>query len=247
MSVGRPFFTLCILAVLSAPSASLAGDCKELTAGQNLSFDERRQRAVALALEIQRVTEKSAPTPTQVAGQQYFTRTTAPLEQALQKSSLKGKTVLEFGAGTGIITLLIESAAPARLHAWERDPMALSALHDVVDPSLTQVHAGDFISGVTRFWDQAQLQSHNVAIVSNPPYGAIPFIVEFAERHEVPQVLLYAPVRMRDLFSPSRGWKVLATLGARDFFPFAPSYMGPGRPYALEGNHFVVARGFDAL
>jgi 2-polyprenyl-6-methoxyphenol hydroxylase-like FAD-dependent oxidoreductase len=179
---------------------------------------------------------------------QYFTMTTKPAEDALRGVNLNGKTVLDFGAGTGVITTISQMHGPRQILAWEMDKAALAGIEATTNPRITTVIPAGFDFKGTGDWADAIRRAggpQNVAVISNPPYFAIPDIKAAIDREGIQNVLLYIPKRLIGLFPREEGWHIVGELGAGDFYPTASTTLRNGQQLS-EKNHLVVARGLLA-
>ena len=159
-----------------------------------------------------------------VFADQYFTLGVNPSFDGLSGKTLCGKTVLEFGGGTGIITTIIEEHDPHKIYVWEIDSPALKILETVIRKEYTEILSYDFRqeNNWHKIIDGAG-GSENLVIISNPPYFLIDDIIKIANLYNITDIILYIPHQRLADFHGENGWKILEILTENDFLPIAPS------------------------
>jgi SAM-dependent methyltransferase len=143
----------------------------------------------------------------------------AALGRVFEAIDVRGRALLELGAGTGNLTRALLAAGAASVEAWEIDP-ALPAVDDA--------------RVAWRLRDIALLSADDLrgrALASFPPYLLLPAIKAALDAAGATDAMLMVPGRLLPSFE-AEGWRLAAELGGADFEP-------PSR-----GKHFVVARGF---
>ncbi|MCB0369534.1 MAG: hypothetical protein KDD45_08810, partial [Bdellovibrionales bacterium] len=63
-----------------------------------------------------------------------------------------------------------------------------------------------------------------------------------ADANNIQDVILYIPKRKLSDFPEKDGWQVIGSLGAKDFYPRAPTNTTTGKVIE-DNNHVVIARG----
>lgn len=142
--------------------------------------------------------------------QQHFLTTFAAYQALVNTLPLAGRTVLDIGMGHGEVTRLLLAAGAEHVIGFEIDP----SLPDVADPRV-EVIIGDI------------RQQEDAAVVSNPPYDLLPYLLDLFERKRIEDVVLMTP--------PSKvpaGFTTVFELGVHAFDPPAT------------GRHLVIKKGF---
>ncbi len=205
------------------------------------------ERAQFLARVIADAGEAQAAASGVIVRDQYFTVGTYLLEAALARipeALARIRLYVEVGSGSGNLTTILQRmSGSARIVAYEADAPALSALRLTADRSRVDIRQRYFqVSDLRELVRQAG-GPENVGLVMNPPYFLIPDLVAEMDRLGIRNAILYGPRRLLDTsFSPRNDWRVLGSLGARDFYPHAPTTVRPGVTLD-EFNHVVVCRG----
>ena len=149
----------------------------------------------------------------------HVLRDLGPHRHELATLGLRGRSILEVGAGTGALTELLLEQGPARVVAYEIVP----GLCRLRDPRL-ELHEED-ITGA----DLDSLAGQGFALIANPPYSLLPYLRGVIERLGVADVLVMASPKKAALFE---GYEVAFELPGEAFEP-------PAR-----GRHLVLRRGF---
>lgn len=150
--------------------------------------------------------------------EQHFLTNTEPFRSVLAALHLRGRDIVEIGAGTGALTRVILDCEVRHVDSFEIEP----GLCRVVDDRLT-LHEVD--AQAHRDW------ASGVALVSAPPYSLLPFIIDqIAARHIHDVALLI----------PQKAWSVFRDLG----FFVSWIYEGADFEPPADGRHLVVVRGF---
>jgi len=137
--------------------------------------------------------------------------------RVIEAATLKGRRVLEIGAGTGVITRLILAQDPRRVYAFEIE----AGLCRVRDPRLDLLEC-DASS-------MHPVMMHANCLVSAPPYSLLPVIHEYLEQLRIGDAILCVPPSKLDLFE---GFSVEDEMGGAAFDPPA------------EGSHLLIRKGF---
>ena len=144
--------------------------------------------------------------------------------EAALRNLVKGRHVVELGAGTGVLTRLLLAAGAAKVSAYEIDESLLNAggLLTFDNPRL-HLFACDYTK--VNFTDK---RFAGACLVSNPAYSTLPFVRTLPFR----DMLLMVPGSQLASFE-AEGYELRFALNGEDFSP-------PAR-----GDHAVVQRGFE--
>lgn len=153
--------------------------------------------------------------------QQHFLRDTAAVRRLLATVDLSGRTVVEIGVGTGVLTGLILERGPERVIGYEVDPGVCA----LADPRL-DLRIQDFRAADPRGFPEG------TCLISFPPYALIPELIQLVEGSDAPFADAILMVRKRHLEALPSFHTALAL----------PSHAF--EPATEPGMHFVVRRGF---
>lgn len=151
-----------------------------------------------------------------MALEQHFVADDSAFRRVIEAAALKGRRVLEIGAGTGVITRLILAQDPNRVYAFEIE----AGLCQIKDPRLDLLER-DASS-------RHPVMMHANCFVSAPPYSLLSVICEYLEQLQLHAILLVPPSKL-SLFE---GFSVEAEMAGAAFDPPA------------EGSHLIIRRGF---
>lgn len=147
--------------------------------------------------------------------EQHMLRDTSAHATLLARLDLKGRTIVEFGAGTGVLTKLILDAGVGRVDAYEIEPDLCRLSH----PNLLLLEKDA----------REAIHTWGSGVISNPPYDLLEFIRSWVEKYGVADVILLIPEKARDLYLD---YVVEATLPGTAFEPVS------------KGNHLLIRKGF---
>lgn len=147
---------------------------------------------------------------------QHFVRADA-LAGLFAPLNLRHKQILEFGAGTGVLTMALLEMDVGQLVAWELDQTLVAP---VCDKRLTWVHR-DILSATCG-------DVHGKAIVAFPPYTTLGFILDLCTT--VDDCILMVPTK-RVRLCVMQGFQELTVLDGSAFTP------------ASTGLHHIMVKG----
>ncbi|MDX1901385.1 MAG: rRNA adenine N-6-methyltransferase family protein [Gammaproteobacteria bacterium] len=147
----------------------------------------------------------------------------------LSNLDLTNVTVLEFGAGDGVLTEIILDQNPKKIIAYEFSEILADKLKMRLDSPLLDLRVADFTKE-----DFSYLEEGQYVVISNPPYSTIQFLQEkVIQPYRINDVIMMtSSTKKQKYFSD---YEVAFSLEEKDFSP-------PAR-----GNHFVMQKGFNAL
>lgn len=162
--------------------------------------------------------------------EEHMLANTIAYSALLNQTDLSGMTVVEFGAGNGVLTELILSRNPERVIAYELNQYLAKQLSERCrhDPRL-QIEIGDFTLANFDY-----LNKTKCSIISNPPYSTIPFLHEsIISRFNIQDVIMMTSPKKQALYF--KEYEAKLVLQGDDFSPPAT------------GEHIVVQKGFESL
>lgn len=178
----------------------------------NPDFDRNTRASMQIA---KRLLEKFLPAPDR---EQHFITDLSYHETILKSLPLKGKKVLEIGAGHGELTNIILKQDVALLEAYEIEE-GLCKLPNSSNFRLFEVDARTIKPKHYRGY----------CLISNPPYQLLPLVRQIIKEAEIEDVLLMIPERR---FGEFPGYTIAANITGEVFDP--PS----------NGRHILIGKGF---
>lgn len=148
--------------------------------------------------------------------EQHFICDVKPFQNVLDTVNINGRHVIEFGAGTGVLTQLLLDCG-ARVTAYEIEP----GLCRIVHPDLVLIE--DDIRN-------AKIPNAGDAFISAPPYSQLRFINAWVESNGISDSIMLVPFQKLSSFS---GYTIEAKLSGLLFSP--PS----------TGEHVIIKKGFN--
>lgn len=152
---------------------------------------------------------------------QHMIRDMTSYERLLRSLDIRGRTVVEFGVGTGLLTRAIMAQSPAGIVGYEIDPSLVPG--DLLGDQRLDLRMKDFTSE-----DFSFLAGSRYAFISNPPYSELAFIRDLIDRHPPEILVMMISEKKKEIFFPEE--KVALRFRPDDFAP-------PTR-----GGHVVVVR-----
>ena len=141
-------------------------------------------------------------------------------EALLSRLNLREKRLLEFGAGSGVLSALVCACQPRLLRSYELEVGICSFQNkrfELIEQDPTQAD----LSYLDESW----------GIISNPPYSELPFIRDVIEQKGIKNVILMV------------GEEHLA-----DFPGYTFEFVLPGNAFnpPASGRHFILRKGFNS-
>jgi 16S rRNA A1518/A1519 N6-dimethyltransferase RsmA/KsgA/DIM1 with predicted DNA glycosylase/AP lyase activity len=152
---------------------------------------------------------------------QHMIRDMTGYERLLRSLDIRGRTVVEFGVGTGLLTRAILAQSPAKVIGYEID-------RSLVPGDLTGHPSLDLRMKDFTMEDFGFLDGIRYAFISNPPYSELAFIRDLIVRHPPEILVMMVSAKKKDIYFPDD--KVALNFSQDDFAP-------PTR-----GGHVVIVR-----
>ena len=134
---------------------------------------------------------------------------------------LKARRVLEVGVGTGRLTQIILERHTRSILGYEIEPNMCTMIQSKIVTIIYQ----DFKEA-----DLSFLRNSDYCIISNPPYGLLPYIREVIDTYEVKDCILMVPESKLSWFPD---FQTVFTLNERAFMPITDPC-----------THHVIQKGF---
>lgn len=158
--------------------------------------------------------------------QAHMLQNVTAYQELLKRFNLTDFSVIEFGAGDGVLTKIILEAAPKELIAYEIEPELADALQKKLPDPRLKLKIMDFTKE-----DFSFLSEGKWCIISNPPYSTIPFLNELIKKYQIEDVIMMTSPKKQAMFFSD--YTEEFTLEGSDFEPPAT------------GIHSVVRKGFS--
>lgn len=161
--------------------------------------------------------------------EEHMLSNTKLYSRLLANLNLENITVVEFGAGDGVLTEIILKQNPRKLIAYElSESLAIKLKNKLHSPAL-DLRIADFTKV-----DFSYLNQGNHVIISNPPYSTIPFLQEqIINVYKIPDIIMMTSLKKKQKYFSD--YQLAFRLGPNDFTPPA------------DGEHLVVQKGFTRL
>jgi len=138
---------------------------------------------------------------------QFFIYNTDELTRIIDDLSLKNFTILDIGAGTGVISNILISKKISHLIISEIDP---NICYDLT--KTTYLTKGDF-----RKFSLPKVDLERFGIISNPPYYLLPYIRDFIDKEKIANVILIIPASYYTEFFSD--FNIVGSIKNEDFYP----------------------------